>query len=397
MRRNRLIYFVVFAACLVFSICYRSRLTAVLLCAAALYPLLALVFTALSLLFISAGYIQPRGSYEKKAPFELVIYLKNRFIFAYAPVELICTLPDADTGLFSSRRIYASLSPFSKSKISVSCMHRYRGCYVSEISRLSVYDPFRIIRLSKKVRAEMTLVFLPRKIPLGGFVSSAVNSINASAASLTFGEREDFSHVRDYILGDMIQQVHWKLTAKQDELMIKQYDEITDRRTLVLCDYGAENGESGIMQRSDGIIETAIAFTMSAAEAGISTTVDFGSVDRSLRCNVSDMAGFDRFYELMAVLPARMEVMEFSDLIKGCDKYSCSVIFLVTGRLTEELILEAERLAEGFHGTVVLAYVNFTFNPIAEQAEDKRFVFLNILGEADDALNAAAEQLSFKK
>lgn len=393
MRRNRVIYILTVIACLIFSAVYRSRLSAVLLTAVIGYPLLALLLTAAGLFFIKAEFTEERSIYEKNVPFDLQIRLKNRFIFAYAPAELLCVFPDRDTGIFSIRHIYASVAPLGKCMISVNCLHKYHGSYTAEIRRLSVYDPLRIIKLTKKVKKEMQQIFLPRKIGLGDLMMVSENDRSSAPTRLFTGDKEDFSHVREYRQGDMIQLVHWKLTAKQDELMIKQFDEITDKRAAVLCDYSFEGNETGLLLRADGIIETAIAFALSAIEAGVRVKVDFGIVDRGFVSEISDKAGFDRFYRLMAVLPARVEVAEFGRLMDTVDRNNTSVIFLVTGRLTEELICRADVLAESFSGLVVLAFVNIGGSELEAAAQGRGFVFLNIRGDDENGLSGAIENV----
>lgn len=391
MRRNRVIYILLIIGCLIFSAMYRSRLTAVLLAAVVGYPVLALLLTAAGLFFIRAEFTEERAIYEKNVPFDLWIRITNRFIFAYAPAELLCVFPDRDTGIFSVRHIYASVAPLGKCMISVNCLHKYRGSYTAEIRKISMYDPLRIIKLTKKPKKEMQQVFLPRKIGLGDLTVVSENDRSSAPTRIMTGDKEDFSHVREYRIGDMIQLVHWKLTAKQDELMIKQFDEITDKRAAVLCDYSFEGNETGLLLRADGIIETAIAFALSAVESGVKVTVDFGTLDRTFVSDIGDRAGFDRFYRLMAVLPARVEVVEFGTLIDHVDKNNTSVIFLVTGRLTEELICRADILAESFSGMVVLAFVNIGGSELEAEAEGRGFVFLNIRGDDEDGLSSAIE------
>lgn len=396
MRRNRTIYLLAAAACLVFSIAYKSRISAVLLCAVAGYFVIALLLTFANLLFIKAGFSEERGVYEKNTPFEVSLFIANRFIAGCAPVELICTIPDRDTGTFSGKRIYASLPPLGKCRISITCMHKFRGSYTARIERIAVCDPLRIIRLSRRLNAEMTQVFLPRKIELGSLFPAVSGERTAAVMKLLSGEKEEFSHVREYKDGDTIQLVHWKLTAKNDELMMKQFEEAAERRALILCDFGFDSSGNGLLMRADGVIETAIAFAMSAADAGIRTTVDFGAADGGFVSEIRDRAGFDRFYELMSVLPAKLEVCGFTEMIRAGAMSGASMVFMITSRLTEEVISAAEQLAEISGCIAVLAFVNISDSGAAP-AEDSRLLFLNIRGDGSDALQKAAADLSDKK
>lgn len=301
----------------------------------------------------------------------------------YAPVELLCNIPDRDTGFFTVKRIYASVPPLGRCRISVPVMHRYRGAYVAEISRASFYDPLRIIRITRRMSGEATLVFLPRKLDLGELIADAASEDSASPVSLLKGEKEDFSHVREYKEGDIMQLVHWKLTAKQDELMIKQYDETTDRRVLILCDYNFDNNNvSAAMKQADAVIEAAVAVAMSVVRTGEDAQVDFGAVNGEYRSEIKDMADFERFYQLSAVIPSRIETVDFCRLITescrtGQTTGGCSMMFLITGSMTEDIIATADAAAENFRGLVVLANVCPGADPqLEEQAAEKGFEYL---------------------
>ncbi len=349
----------------------------------------AFFITLVCLFLVKAGFAETRATYEKNTEFELGIYISSRSPFGCAPVELVCSLPDKDTGLFSNKKIFAAIAPFGKCRISALCMHRYRGSYTAKLERVAVYDPLRIIRLSKKVNAEMTQIFLPRRISLGGFDASASGELHSPLSRMISGEREDFSHVREYSDGDLIQLVHWKLTAKTNELMIKQYDENSEQRALVLCDFGFEGYPAGALMYADSVIETAISFAMASMEAGVTVTVDFGADNPGLVSRISDRAGFERFYELMSMIPAKLDVLPFAELIKSSANTAASVVFLVTAGMDEEILLAAEQLAAGFPGLVVLAHVDPAGTKPADSPEGS-FLFIDLVGDTAKALSEFA-------
>lgn len=284
-----------------------------LLAAAIAYPVLALALAAISVLTISAGFSEKRAVYEKNEQFELPVFIRNNFIFPYAPAELDCVIPDNDTGLFLHKQIYVSVAPLKRMRIFVPCMHRYRGSYTAQIMRISVYDPLKIIRISKHTDASMQLVILPRRIPLEdlGFVSGG--TAGGIPEPRHGGDKEDLSHVREYLTGDIVQLIHWKLTAKLDEMMVKQYDSTGDRRSVILLNFGRNDSAAAMIRRSDAVIETAIAVAMSVSRSGVRLIVDTGAAS-GLTCEISDQACFERFYELMSVLPPNMEAAELTEL-----------------------------------------------------------------------------------
>lgn len=391
MSRNRLLYTILAVALLVFSAAYQSRISAVLLIAALCYPVLALICVLICSRLTDVGFVECEEHARHKSPaagstrivrqknevYDLWIYVRSRSILPCVPIELQCNLPDRDTGLFSAKRIYASVPPLGRCRISVSVMHRYRGAYIAEVNRAAFFDPLRIIRISRRLSAEAMLIFLPRRRDIGELIAEAPGEDSTDPLPLIKGEREDFSHVREYIQGDMIQQVHWKLTAKLDELMIKQFDEAAEKRVSILCDYRNDTTDAGIaMKQADTMIEAAIAIALATVKPGVNSRVDFGAIDGSHRSIINDMADFERFYDCAAVMPMKLETMETVQLLES-GQQGASVVFLITGRLTEELLAVVENAAESFRGIFVLVNVNPGSSPELEsRAKDQKFEYL---------------------
>lgn len=388
MSRNRLIYITLTVAFMVFSAAYESRLSAVLFIAALCYPALAAVCVLICSRMTDIGFVEdrrnagasPRIVRQKGEAYDLWIYVRSRSVFPCVPLELQCNLPDRDMGLFMRKRIYAAVPPMGRCRISVSVMHRYRGAYTAEVARAAFFDPLRLIRISRRVDSTATLIFLPRRPDLGELIAEAPGEESTDPALLLKGEREEFSHVREYVPGDMIQLVHWKLTAKLDEMMIKQYDQATERRTVILCDYGTEGADTGTaMKQADLIIEAAIAVALASVRSGAGTRVDFGAVTGDYRSDIRDMADFERFYDLAAVMPLKFDTVGVQQLLAD-GQQGASVVFLITGRLSEELIAMVNTAAENAHGTVfVLADVNPGVSPELEQkAKQQRFEYFPV-------------------
>lgn len=392
MARSRISYILFFMACVVFSVAYRSRISAVLMTAVAIYPILAAILTGISVYFLKAGFGEARGVYEKNEQFELPVYIVNNFILPYAPAEFECLLPDNDTGLFLKKQVYASVSPLKRMRIFLPCMHRYRGSYSARILKLTVYDPLKLIRISRRMDESMQLVILPRKLPLeelGGIFGGERGAVSERSDS---GEKEDFSHVREYVSGDVLQQLHWKLTAKQQELMIKQYASDSSRHAALLLDFSCDSAvPSTVLRSTDMVIEAAVAVAMSALESGIKVIADAGISEGA--CRISDKAGFDRFYDLMSVILPKPEAADFLEL---CSRYAAmghAGLFIITPAVSGELFELAEYAAKGSSGAVVLLHICVSGKPQLSPPENRSFIYAAVSGDTERALPEAAEQI----
>lgn len=390
MIRNRILYILLVMACFAFSMIYKSSITAIILVIVLAYPIIAAILTAAELIFVKAEFPEKRLVAEKSTPFEYYIGVKNGSIFPCAPMEVICLLPDSDTAVFSERRVYVSLSPFSSARLAIEGRHQYRGCYSARIQKISVVDPLRIIRISKKSKDNMVMVFLPRRISLDDLTSASVSDSDLSQPTPITNDKEDFSHVREYRIGDVIQLVHWKLTAKSDELMIKQYDSISDRRAFVLCDWNS--GEGDLFLRMDTIIETAVAFVRDALNCGIHSTVDVGRSGNRELVQITNEGEFESFFDLMSVFPVSSERYDYVSMIDNTDINSAALVVLITPNLTEEILERARAIAKSC--TVYLAFINLAQRAVDDELFEDEFLFLNVRGSGSDALKLAAAMAS---
>ncbi len=407
MLKNRIFYGVFLAAALAFSMVYTSRITAVILVIVLAYPIVAAGFTALQLIFLSAEFTQTRLTLPKNKSFDFCINVRNASILPCAPMELMCSLPDSESGRFIRKRVYVSLSPLASAKLVVEGRHLYRGCYAAEIEAISAIDPLRIIRISKKQDSRLTLVFLPRKLALDNVMSSAIGEQNFSSPNMITAEKEEFSHIRDYRPGDNIRLIHWKLTAKQDELMIKQYDSANDRRMLVMCDWSdiavppvspvspkkkrkkaVTDGNGDSLLLADTIIETALAFVKAALDCGVHSTVQMVQGSDFREFSITNDPEYDRFYEMMTILPvtANGKHEDFLELLDSSNVSRAAVV-LITSTLTPEIVNRAEEYAKT--SEIYLAFVNLDNIPVENSLYERPFLFLNIRASGEEALKLA--------
>lgn len=384
MIRNRILYILAALACLGFSMAYTSTVSAVLLIMAAGYPVVAGACTAFQAFLFRAEFNEKRIVSEKDTLFEMFLNVKNGSIFPCVPAEIQCTLPDNETGLFAEKRIFVALPPLGSAKLSVNCRHIYRGKYSCRINRISVYDPLRIIRISRKMSLETVAVFLPRRIELIDVIKPAHGDQSCSRNIIT-PERDDFSHVREYRDGDLYQMVHWKLTAKTDDIMIKQFDSLSEQRAVILCNW---RGEGDILMRTDTVIETAIAFASALLKKKVGSYVDY---EGDSICRVADSGEFERFYDLMSVIPVNTHPADFVSRIDQSDLCGLSALVLITPELSDDIVARAN--AASALCKVYLVYINLLCRNVPPTITEEKFSFLDVRAPGADALNYAAQLL----
>ncbi|WP_010294285.1 DUF58 domain-containing protein [Clostridium senegalense] len=57
---------------------------------------------------------------------------------------------------------------------------------------------------------------------------------NLSKKIINVKERDIVRDVREYRVGDNVKNIHWKLSAKQNRLYVKNYEKLTGRKANII-------------------------------------------------------------------------------------------------------------------------------------------------------------------
>lgn len=99
---------------------------------------------------------------------------------------------------------------------------RLRGIHSVGPAIMRVSDPFGLSEFEREMAGHNRLIALPRVVPLSGLPTGAgLGSGEEGYVRSRTGHGEDDSTVRQYRHGDDMRRVHWKTTARRDELMVR--------------------------------------------------------------------------------------------------------------------------------------------------------------------------------
>lgn len=119
----------------------------------------------------------------------------------------------------------------------IKCPH----CEILGVSMAGVYvyDFLRIFRVRKKLKQNLTVVVLP-KIPESHMLDKVSASVGEGEDALystvkAGNDPTEIFAIREYVGGDRIRNIHWKLSSKKSELMVKEYGlALTDNDTVII-------------------------------------------------------------------------------------------------------------------------------------------------------------------
>lgn len=132
-----------------------------------------------------------------------------------------------------------------EARYEISC--RRRGVYLVGPASVDISDPLGLAQAGGPVGRTDRLVVYPSVEDLDGLPSVRGHDPSQQSSRPHFAPRggEDFFTLREYQHGDDLRRVHWRSSAKRDELMIRQLENPWQSRSMVLLDPRASSYPTG--------------------------------------------------------------------------------------------------------------------------------------------------------
>lgn len=248
----------------------------VLACEIMLIP--AMVVLPVYLAFkMEAGIEIPYFHVKKNSGFVINVRLKNKSLFPISVCKVTIRCINNFTGkeYFFSRKIM--LDGKSQEVLGFEFKSEYCGKYEVILDEVKIYDYFRVFSYNKKmvnVTDEIMVQPLLGRIFIGG--NAAMKSKHEWEQYSHTSSGEDTSEVFDvheYRQGDTFLKVHWKLTAKTDEYLVKEYSKPLENMIFLFADLRWNSEEVITAKIVDNFFEILSALSWSLTWEGMSHVV----------------------------------------------------------------------------------------------------------------------------
>jgi uncharacterized protein (DUF58 family) len=347
------------------------------------------VFPIVSMAFVRWGRhslefersIAPRRLFAG-APVRIEVSIRNLSRVQSPPLELDDAAPAQLGGPL--RLAAPALGAHGDETLTIGRNALTRGRYSVGPLRARLLDPFGLAEVSKDVAPLVPLIVYPRVEPLHERTPpDRRGGAGRTIASRLAAEGDDFYAVREWQNGDDLRKIHWRSTARRDDLMIRQ-DEIRPMpRATVLIDSRAD------AHREAESFEWSVSATASVvwelARQGFAlrlVTADAGPGGARWGREATDpllaQLAFVQLSGAHSMLPSVRRA--------GRRPGAGGALFAIVPPPTQDMLLPLSRLARayGWCGAVLLDTISFS-----QPSPRERALFDQRLAEADRSLTRA--------
>jgi uncharacterized protein (DUF58 family) len=164
---------------------------------------------------------------------------------------------------------------------------RVRGRFATGPLRVRTTDPFGLVRLDRQFVATTEVMVTPQIVPLPAIRTVGGAGSTGEARPHRIGViGQDDVLVREYRQGDDVRRIHWRSTARRDELMVRREEQAWDPSASIVLDSRASaHAGRGMYNSIEWAISAAASIALHFLDDGFS--VEIYEADGPLRISGS--------------------------------------------------------------------------------------------------------------
>lgn len=194
-------------------------------------------------------------------------------------IDAHLVIADAFGNTANSSKTTLTLAPYESQSFAFAMRFEHIGTYEAGLERVVISDFLGLFTAEVKNEKRLSINVTPRLHPVGSIRFSDDALMEASrAAKSVLSDSMDYAYPREYVAGDPLKTIHWKLSARSGQFMTRLYEQYTNPGVSVVLDfYGPGDDPDGLMTMFDTVVEAAFALADYARGCGLETEMRYRS------------------------------------------------------------------------------------------------------------------------
>ncbi len=326
----KFVYFLIILCSAVFYVLYMGDLSFYLLAfllamPVVLYAALAIGSAFLKIKVYCDSPVTERG---KAAAIKINLYNRSFLPVSSCMVKIRYTVSAPfEEELPYVHTAYVPIGGRTSETVSLNFLPKHCGAISVTVRSVRLRDLMGITSVRKKVGFSTRITVLPAILPISQSIES--NYIYSAESSVFSREKpgDDPSEIfmlREYRDGDRHNLIHWKLSGRSDNFIVRELSKPVGSRILIMADTGSCRSAEG----ADRVLEAAASVSCSLAESGAAHTFAVPCCGYSLR--TSEITDTDSLCAELAEICRGVKELEYGSSIAYVTEITDSV-FIATG------------------------------------------------------------------
>ncbi|MBR2283352.1 MAG: DUF58 domain-containing protein [Ruminococcus sp.] len=347
----KILFLLLILICAVFYIMYLWDFALVLLAVMIAVPAVMFVTTLIAKRSMTAELVLPGDTAQKNESFPVQLRIHSRSPFPIGKAEARIEYYNVFNNQINEFELFMPVQASNSQSVAFRLSSKYCGIVNIRCKEIYIYDPLRIFRFRAAEDICTEIAVMPESREVSGRISY---SDRVSEESTVFSEHkpgDDPSEVfdlRGYNPGDRLNRIHWKLSSKKDEFIVKDYSLPVDIPAILFLDLKCYEDSSYTLPVFDTLIETLISLSQFMLENERLHTIAYFS-GKTGRFTEVQITGND---SLSACI--RDMILSITDNLY-CEPPE---VYLMDRNDTTGFSLSSFTMITSSHGTAVLEYID---------------------------------------
>lgn len=220
---------------------------------------------------ISADMVSNVHVANKGEDIPVLIRLNNPTIFPVSNITIYLTYKNNFSGKRFNKEFIVSVDRRTNTTVTCNILSEHAGNLEISLKKIKLYDYLKLFSLSRKQKSEIKVAILPYFHEMTeDYLSNRNKMLVESDYYSPVKSGDDPSEVfaiREYREGDRQQRIHWKLSMKQNQLMIKEFSEPLNCSILIFANLSASKYDN-VLEFMDALMESALSLSYSFLQKG---------------------------------------------------------------------------------------------------------------------------------
>lgn len=376
MLRNKLRYLVLLTSMGLLSILYNQYVMGILLLTILIMPFILFALLCFVYGMVTAELVSTVHVAKKGEMIPITIQLNNPTIFPISNLTIYLSYKNAYSPKRYKKDFTVSIDKRTNTSVICNILSDYAGNLEVSIKKIRIYDYLKLFSLRKKLTGEVKVAVLPffyeiLENSITNRSRQMVESDNYSTTKSGDDPSEVFA-IREYREGDRPQRIHWKLSIKQDQLMIKDFSDPLNCSVLVFVNLSIPQEEDALVYM-DALLECALSLSYSLVTKGqihyFSWYDEKHGNSRRIRV-VQEKELFEAVDGLLQSVPYTEKTDALADFLAEHPNDQYTDLFYVTGEISDPERLDSLSLIKAQEKHII--YVS-DVNHVTADSESKEY------------------------
>ncbi|MBR0512166.1 MAG: DUF58 domain-containing protein [Ruminococcus sp.] len=292
---TKILFIILIIVCICFYVLYVWDFALILLIVIAALPVIMFITTYITKKLITVEFAVKDKNVSKGKDFPVQLVVTNRSIFPIGKAEAHIEYYNVFSDQISAFDLYLPIQPKNSQRITFQLSSKFCGVIKIRSARLNIYDPLRLFRFRTAKNICTDIAVMPEGHEIGGIVHYTDRVNEESDVFSEYKPGDDPSEVfdlREYNQGDKLNRIHWKLSSKKDDFIVKDYSLPIDVPCSVFLDLKCYDKSNLTLPVFDTLIETMISLSQFLLENERGHSIIFfnSSLNRFVEHTVLDSA-----------------------------------------------------------------------------------------------------------